>query len=65
MPSSLEPNHSLTVWDATSSELTLTIMFWVAVVFVPIILAYTIWCYMKMYGRIDEQFIRSNQHSTY
>ena len=65
MPSSLQPNHSLTVWDATSSELTLNIMFWVAVVFVPIILAYTIWCYMKMYGRIDEQFIRSNQHSTY
>lgn len=65
LPSSSMPNHSLTVWDATSSALTLKIMFGVACVFVPIILGYTSWCYYKMFGRIDEQHIRDNTHSLY
>jgi cytochrome d ubiquinol oxidase subunit II len=65
MPSSSNFNSSLTMWDATSSELTLSIMFWVAIIFVPIILAYSFWTYRKMWGRLDTQFIRSNQHTTY
>ena len=65
MPSSLEPGHSLTMWDSTSSELTLQIMTIVAAVFVPIILAYTIWAYMKMYGRLDARFIEDNKNSLY
>ncbi|XPE61356.1 cytochrome d ubiquinol oxidase subunit II [Shigella flexneri] len=47
MPSSTMMNASLTMWDATSSELTLNVMTWVAVVLVPIILLYTAWCYWK------------------
>jgi len=39
MPSDLMPNQSLTMWDATSSELTLNLMTGVAFVMVPIILA--------------------------
>lgn len=39
MPSDLMPSHSLTMWDATSSELTLNLMTGVAFVMVPIILA--------------------------
>ncbi len=65
MPSSSMPNHSLTMWDATSSELTLKIMFVVACVFVPIVLGYTIWCYVKMFGRLNEQHIQANKHSLY
>ncbi|WP_434355773.1 cytochrome d ubiquinol oxidase subunit II [Parasalinivibrio latis] len=65
MPSIKEPNHSLTLWDATSSELTLSIMTYVAIVFVPIILGYTSWCYYKMFGRIDDKFIEENKHSLY
>lgn len=65
MPSSTFPSHSLTMWDATSSELTLTVMFFVACVFVPIVLGYTIWCYVKMFGRLNEQHIRDNSHSLY
>ncbi len=65
LPSSSMPNHSLTMWDATSSELTLKIMFVVACVFVPIILAYTLWSYAKMFGRISKQHIRENSHSLY
>lgn len=65
MPSSLVPNHSLTMWDATSSELTLNIMTGVAAVMVPIILAYTSWCYYKMFGRLDTQYVEDNKNSLY
>ncbi|WP_348730799.1 cytochrome d ubiquinol oxidase subunit II [Rheinheimera texasensis] len=65
MPSSSMPNHSLTMWDATSSELTLKIMFFVACVFVPVVLGYTIWSYIKMFGRINAQHISNNTHSLY
>ena len=41
MPSSIMPDASLTIWDATSSHLTLNIMFWVVMIFLPIILLYT------------------------
>jgi cytochrome d ubiquinol oxidase subunit II len=65
MPSSSVPGASLTVWDATSSLRTLTVMFWAAVIFVPIILAYTVWTYRAMWGRITVQQIRENTHSAY
>lgn len=65
MPSSLEPNVSLTMWDATASEMTLTVMTWAAIIFVPIVLSYTIWTYYKMYGRLSRQFIDNNKHSLY
>lgn len=65
MPSSLEPSHSLTMWDATSSELTLQLMTGVAAVFVPIILGYTTWCYYKMFGRLNKKFIEDNNNSLY
>ena len=65
MPSSSTPAHSLTMWDATASEKTLMIMFVVACIFVPIILAYTAWSYFVMRGRLNEQHIRDNSHSLY
>ncbi|WNN45647.1 MULTISPECIES: cytochrome d ubiquinol oxidase subunit II [Winslowiella] len=65
MPSSTVPNVSLTMWDATSSLLTLKLMTFVAIVFVPIILAYTSWCYYKMFGRITKEQIENNKHSLY
>ncbi|EKO3405079.1 cytochrome d ubiquinol oxidase subunit II [Vibrio fluvialis] len=65
MPSSLIPDHSLTMWDATSSELTLNLMTGVAFVMVPIILGYTTWCYYKMFGRLDDKFIEDNKNSLY
>ena len=65
MPSSTHPGHSLIAWDATSSYFTLTVMFWAAVVFVPIVLGYTLWCYRAMWGRIGEDLIRANSHSVY
>ena len=65
MPSSTDPNSSLIAWDAVSSHLTLTVMFWAAVVFVPIILAYTTWTYAKMWRRVSVAEIRSQDHLAY
>ncbi|WP_034943571.1 cytochrome d ubiquinol oxidase subunit II [Erwinia oleae] len=65
MPSSTVPNLSLTMWDATSSLLTLKIMTVAAIIFVPIILGYTTWCYYKMFGRLTKEQIESNTHSLY
>ncbi|MBS9438910.1 cytochrome d ubiquinol oxidase subunit II [Photorhabdus noenieputensis] len=65
MPSITDPNVSLTMWDATSSLMTLRVMFVVALIFVPIVLGYTIWCYYKMFGRLDKSFIEDNKHSLY
>ncbi|MCG9697197.1 cytochrome d ubiquinol oxidase subunit II [Shewanella sp. Isolate11] len=65
MPSSLEPNVSLTMWDATASHMTLTVMTWAAAVFVPIVLSYTVWTYFKMFGRLSRNFIEDNKTSLY
>ncbi|OIV47255.1 cytochrome d ubiquinol oxidase subunit II [Sodalis sp. TME1] len=65
MPSSTMPNASLTLWDATSSLGTLKVMTVVAIIFVPIVLLYTIWCYYKMFGRITKEHIEQNTHSLY
>lgn len=65
MPSSTMMNVSLTMWDATSSQLTLKTMTIVAMVMVPIVLAYTCWCYYKMFGRLDKTFIENNKNSLY
>ncbi|MGL4615804.1 MAG: cytochrome d ubiquinol oxidase subunit II [Shewanella sp.] len=65
MPSSLDPNVSLTMWDATASEMTLTVMTWAAIVFVPIVLSYTLWTYFKMYGRLNRKHIEDNKASLY
>ena len=65
MPSSSHPEQSLLMWDATSSELTLILMFFLALIFVTISLCYTIWSYTKMFGRLDANFIDENKHSLY
>ncbi len=65
MPSSLEPSLSLTMWDATASFNTLQVMTVVAVILVPIVLAYTIWTYIKMFGRVTSKHIEDNQQSLY
>ncbi|ALS97869.1 cytochrome d ubiquinol oxidase subunit II [Lacimicrobium alkaliphilum] len=54
MPSSTNPDVSLTMWDATSSLLTLKIMFAVACIFVPIVLGYTAYSFWVMRGRLKQ-----------
>ena len=65
MPSSSQPNHSLLMWDTVSSEGTLGLMFIVVAVFIPIIIAYTLWCYKKMWRTVTIAEIEQNKHSAY
>lgn len=65
MPSSIDANVSFTVWDAVSSEKTLNIMTMAAAFFLPIILLYTSWCYLKMFGRLGKEFMAKYKHSAY
>ena len=65
LTSSTNPDFSLTIWDSTSSFLTLGIMTGVATVFVPIILGYTLWCLYKMWGRMTVEQIEQDNHSLY
>ena len=65
MPSSSDPDSSLTVWDAVSSHGTLQVMFWVVVVFLPIVVAYTGWVYRVLRGKITTQSIRDGSHTLY
>lgn len=64
MPSSTMPNASLTVWDATSSLLTLQTMLIVACLFVPIVLAYTSYSFWVMRGRIKQSDL-NKAHAIY
>jgi cytochrome d ubiquinol oxidase subunit II len=63
MPSSLVPGHSLTAWDAVSSHRTLSVMFWVVIVMLPIVTLYTSWVYRVMRGKVTHQHIEDNQHT--
>lgn len=65
LPSTAMPNASLTIWDATSSHLTLNILFWVVMVFMPIVLSYTAWSFYVMRGRIKESHVQKNSHALY
>ena len=65
MPSSTQPNVSLTAYDAVSSHLTLNLMFIAVVVFLPIVLLYTSWVYSVLRGKLSEDKIRKETHTAY
>jgi len=60
LPSSLDPRSSLTVWNASSSHLTLFVMLLMTVVFLPLILAYTAFVYKVLWGRSSVAALSSN-----
>lgn len=60
LPSAIDPASSLTVWNASSSHLTLFIMLVVVVIFLPIVLAYTSWAYRVMFGRVTSEEAQLN-----
>jgi cytochrome d ubiquinol oxidase subunit II len=62
MPSSSDPKSSLTVYDAVSTHRTLQIMFWVVILFLPIVVAYTGWAYRVMRGTVTERAVREGGH---
>lgn len=65
LPSSVDPKSSLTVWDASSSHLTLFIMLIVTAIFVPLVVLYTGWVYRVLWGKVDEAAIRDGSGHAY
>jgi cytochrome d ubiquinol oxidase subunit II len=54
LPSSSHPDHSLTVWDASSSPTTLSLMLVATLFFLPIVLGYTSWVFHVLRGPVTE-----------
>jgi cytochrome d ubiquinol oxidase subunit II len=65
LPSSLDPRASLTVWDSSSSHLTLFIMLVVTAIFIPLIVAYTSWVYHVLWGKVDAAAIQEDRGHAY
>lgn len=65
LPSSSDARSSLTIWDCTSSQLTLEVMLFVTLIFLPIVLVYTGWAYRTMSGKLNAEYIRKNDHQLY
>ncbi len=65
IPSSISLNSSLTVWDSSSSQRTLNIMFWVTVIFLPLIVIYTSWVFRVLRGKVTVEHIQNNNHTAY
>jgi cytochrome d ubiquinol oxidase subunit II len=63
LPSSTVPEASLTVWDASSSHLTLFIMLLVTCFFLPIILLYTGWVFRVMRGTVSTESLEKNPNA--
>ena len=55
MISSTNPAYSLTIYNASSSQYTLTIMSIIALIFVPVVLAYQGWTYYMFRKRITTE----------
>ena len=55
LPSSLDPRASLTVWDASSSHMTLFNMLVACAIVIPLIVVYTGWVYRVLSGKVTEK----------
>lgn len=63
LPSSSNPGHSLMVFDATSSRLTLRNMLVVTALLLPLILVYTAWVYKVLWGKVSEKDVTGDGHA--
>ena len=55
LKSSIDPAHSLNVYNAASSPLTLKIMLGVALTFVPLVIAYQVWVHFLFKDKVREE----------
>lgn len=65
LPSNSSPNSSLTIWDASSSHLTLFVMLAATVIFLPLILLYTAWVYRVLWGKVTEEDVADPDRHAY
>jgi cytochrome bd ubiquinol oxidase subunit II len=61
LPSSLDPSFSVTVWNGSSSPLTLKIMLGVALIFVPIVIIYQTWVYRLFREKLREDDVQHDE----
>lgn len=62
LPSSIEPSHSLTVWDSSSSHYTLGVMLFATALLLPIVLLYTAWVYKVLWGKVGENDVSKDMY---
>lgn len=55
LPSSLNPAYSITIQNGAASQLTLKIMLVVALIMVPIVIAYQLWVYLFLGNKVTEK----------
>jgi len=65
MPSDIAPAASLTVWDASSSRLTLFVMLLVTLILLPIVLVYTAIAFRALRGMITASMVEKDSHTLY
>jgi cytochrome d ubiquinol oxidase subunit II len=65
MPSNVAPAASLTVWDASSSQLTLFVMLLATLIFLPVVLGYTAIVFAMLRGRVTAKAIEHNSSGFY
>jgi cytochrome d ubiquinol oxidase subunit II len=65
LPSSVELNSSLTLWNASSSLTTLIVMTIATAILLPVVLVYTSWIYYVLRGPVTEARITSDSHTSY
>jgi cytochrome d ubiquinol oxidase subunit II len=63
IPSSLDPAYSLTIFNSSSSQYTLRIMTVVALIFVPIVIAYKVWVYRVFRAKVTTQEVMGDEHA--
>lgn len=63
LPSSTMANASLTVWDASSSRLTLAVMLGATALILPVVIAYTAWVYRVLRGPVSEDSLKTDSHT--
>ena len=62
LPASNDPANSLTIWNAASSDYTLTVMSWTALIALPVVFGYQIWTYWVFRKRVTRSNIEVAAH---
>ena len=61
LPSSINPAFSLTAFNSSSSQLTLTIMLVVVLIFIPLVILYQAWGYYLFREKLTEEHLASDE----
>ena len=62
MPSASAPGSSLTVWDTSSSHMTLFVMLVATLFFMPLIIAYTSWVFRVLRGKVTAEHLEDESY---